>query len=111
MSKATHNMRAYRFVSATGGRVVADNDDDGEDGAGAKIAHLLEVLCAEGVLVVVARWYGGTHLGSDRFKHIAKLTQRILEDNGFKRGGAPPPKKGHSSTSSASTTQQRRRTR
>ena len=62
-----------------------DNDDDGEDGAGAKMAYVLSVLNADNCLVVVVRWYGGTKLGPDRFKHIAKCTQRILEANGVGR--------------------------
>mmetsp|Transcript_21265 Transcript_21265/g.66786 ORF Transcript_21265/g.66786 Transcript_21265/m.66786 type:complete len:87 (-) Transcript_21265:47-307(-) len=80
-------MLAYRFVDAAGTR-HADNDDDGEDGAGGKMAYLLDILKAENVLVVVARWYGGVHLGPDRFKHIARCTQQVLEANGF---GREPP--------------------
>jgi len=40
-----------------------DNDDDGEDGAGSRLAHLLEMRKEDGVLVVVSRWFGGIHLG------------------------------------------------
>lgn len=84
VAKATHNMLAYRFVDADG-ISHADNDDDGEDGAGAKMAYVLSVLNADNCLVIVARWYGGIKLGPDRFKHIAKCTQRILEANGVGR--------------------------
>ncbi|KAH8050701.1 hypothetical protein JL720_15318 [Aureococcus anophagefferens] len=52
--RATHNMRAYRFTDAAGVR-RADNDSDGEDGAGEKMAYLLDVLDADGVAVVVSR--------------------------------------------------------
>lgn len=45
---------------------VADNDDDGESGAGAKLAALLELMGVQNVFVVVTRWYGGVHLGPDR---------------------------------------------
>lgn len=86
IAKATHNMRAHRFLE--GDVVKADNDDDGEDGAGSKIAHLLDLFKTTDVLVVVSRWYGGIKLGPDRFKHIAKLTQRALETHGYVRGGA-----------------------
>ena len=82
--KATHNMLAYRFVDENGVS-HADNDDDGEDGAGAKMSYVLSVLNADNCLVIVARWYGGVKLGPDRFKHIAKCTQRILEANGVGR--------------------------
>ena len=84
VAKATHNMLAYRFVDGDG-ISHADNDDDGEDGAGAKMAYVLSVLNADNCLVIVARWYGGIKLGPDRFKHIAKCTQRILEANGVGR--------------------------
>ncbi|KAH8076880.1 hypothetical protein JL721_912 [Aureococcus anophagefferens] len=82
--RATHNMRAYRFTDAAGVR-RADNDSDGEDGAGEKMAYLLDVLDADGVAVVVSRWYGGVHLGPDRFRHIAHCTQKILEAHGHAR--------------------------
>lgn len=35
------------------------------------------------VMVVVTRWYGGTQLGSDRFKHISTCAQRALEEGQF----------------------------
>jgi len=43
---------------------------------------LLEILVAEDVLVVVSRWYGGTHLGPDRFKHINNVTRQVLDKAG-----------------------------
>eukprot|EP00632_Arachnochrysis_sp_CCMP2950_P006939 CAMPEP_0185718960 /NCGR_PEP_ID=MMETSP1164-20130828/47832_1 /TAXON_ID=1104430 /ORGANISM="Chrysoreinhardia sp, Strain CCMP2950" /LENGTH=74 /DNA_ID=CAMNT_0028386611 /DNA_START=15 /DNA_END=236 /DNA_ORIENTATION=+ len=74
-------MYAYRFVDAATGARRADNEDDGETGAGAKMAHVLDLFDGPtGVFVMVSRWYGGIKLGPDRFKHIAKLTQRALED-------------------------------
>lgn len=85
LARATHNMYAYRYVDDNTGCLRADNDDDGEHAAGTKIAHLLDVFAADGVLVMVSRWYGGIHLGPDRFKHIAKLAQGVLEDAGFRR--------------------------
>jgi putative IMPACT (imprinted ancient) family translation regulator len=41
-----------------------DNDDDGEHGAGSKLAHLLQIRDETNVLVLVARWYGGIQLGT-----------------------------------------------
>eukprot|EP00658_Telonema_sp_P-2_P047521 TRINITY_DN36158_c0_g1_i2.p1 TRINITY_DN36158_c0_g1~~TRINITY_DN36158_c0_g1_i2.p1 ORF type:complete len:293 (+),score=93.48 TRINITY_DN36158_c0_g1_i2:220-1098(+) len=87
IQRATHNMWAYRLWDEDRGVQRADNDDDGEDAAGAKMAALLDVMGAQNVLVVVSRWYGGIHLGPDRFKHIANLTQQILTANGFQRRG------------------------
>ena len=75
---------------------MQDCDDDGESHAGSRMLHLLEIVAAEDALVVVSRyelnstlrclprqtcfsnfknatfcrWYGGTLLGPDRFKHI-----------------------------------------
>lgn len=33
--------------------------------------------------MVVSRWYGGVHLGSDRFKHINQAARDALEVGGF----------------------------
>ncbi|QRV72953.1 impact-like protein [Ceratobasidium sp. AG-Ba] len=45
-----------------------DNDDDGESAAGRGLAHLLQIMELDNVLVVVTRFFGGIHLGPDRFK-------------------------------------------
>jgi hypothetical protein len=60
-----------------------DCDDDGETAAGSRLAHLLEILEVENVLVVVTRWFGGIHLGPDRFKHINQAGRDALEVGGF----------------------------
>ncbi|EPS98770.1 hypothetical protein FOMPIDRAFT_1164900 [Fomitopsis schrenkii] len=60
-----------------------DNDDDGETAAGGRLAHLLQILDVENVLVVVTRYYGGIHLGPDRFKHINQAARNALELGGF----------------------------
>lgn len=89
MRRATHHMYAWRIVVAAGsgsdpkGRAAAavvrhDNDDDGEDGAGPKLAYLLEARGEENVLVVVSRWYGGVHLGPRRFAHIVNVARDVL---------------------------------
>ena len=38
---------------------------------------------ARNVLVVITRWYGGVHLGPDRFKHINNCTRELLEIHGY----------------------------
>ncbi|KAF8450218.1 UPF0029-domain-containing protein [Boletus edulis BED1] len=60
-----------------------DNDDDGETAAGNRLAHLLSILEINNVLVVVTRWFGGIHLGPDRFKHINHAARNALEMGGF----------------------------
>lgn len=96
IQRAHHpSMRAFRILQPQlpsadsagerkGGTILlADNDDDGEAGAGSKLASLLDILRAENVLVVVTRWYGGIHLGPDRFKHIANTARIALQEGGF----------------------------
>lgn len=41
------------------------------------------MLDLTGVLVVVTRWFGGIHLGPDRFKHINQAARDALEAGGF----------------------------
>ena len=43
----------------------------------------VQIVNAENVMVVVSRWYGGIHLGPDRFKHINNCTRTILEQHGY----------------------------
>lgn len=80
IERALHNMLAYRIV---GDFIVKDNDEDGEDAAGSKMSHLLELMKVENVAVVVTRWYGGVLLGPDRFKHINTCARQAIEDGGF----------------------------
>ncbi|KAH7343595.1 UPF0029-domain-containing protein [Rhizoctonia solani] len=60
-----------------------DNDDDGESAAGRGIAHLLQIMEIDHVLVVVTRYFGGIHLGPDRFKWINQSARNALEQGGF----------------------------
>ena len=83
--RATHNIFAYRFTLNTTGGVIADNDDDGEDAAGGKLAELLSNIKAENVLVVVSRWFGGILLGPSRFGIINNCARTLLVEGGFER--------------------------
>uniref|UniRef100_A0A183GJT1 UPF0029 domain-containing protein n=1 Tax=Heligmosomoides polygyrus TaxID=6339 RepID=A0A183GJT1_HELPZ len=85
ISRATHNMYAYRFTEIRSGREIKVHDcfDDGETGASSKMLELLEKMDASNVLVVVSRWYGGIHLGPDRFRHINNLTREIVTVHGL----------------------------
>lgn len=52
--------------------------DDGEAGAGAVILRMLEREGLRDHLVIVTRWYGGKHLGGDRFRHVAEAVRLYL---------------------------------
>ncbi len=62
------------------GRILTkhDNDDDGEDAAGSKLAYLLDMRKDGDVLVAVSRWYGGIHLGPKRFAQIFNVVRVLL---------------------------------
>ncbi|XP_069953769.1 protein IMPACT-B isoform X3 [Cherax quadricarinatus] len=83
IANATHNMFAYRFYPEGSSNVNQNCEDDGEIHAGSRLLHLLQILDAKDVLVVVTRWYGGVHLGPDRFKHINNAARQILDLCGY----------------------------
>lgn len=72
-AKATHNSWA----------VVCGEDeiknDDGESGAGMIILHMLARENLHNHIVVVTRWYGGKHLGGDRFRHVKDAVRHYLD--------------------------------
>ncbi|EGG05323.1 uncharacterized protein MELLADRAFT_78084 [Melampsora larici-populina 98AG31] len=76
VARATHNM--YAWKCEINGHLHQDNDDDGESAAGSRMQHLLNIMDVQNVLVCVSRWFGGIHLGSDRFKHINQATRDAL---------------------------------
>lgn len=52
-----HSARfAYRITDTERGVLVQDCEDDGEDAAGGRMLHLLQVLNVMDVVVVVSRW-------------------------------------------------------
>ena len=53
--------------------------DDGESGAGMVILRMLERAERSGELIIVTRWYGGKHLGGDRFRHVQEATRLYLD--------------------------------
>ncbi|KAK0491501.1 ribosomal protein S5 domain 2-type protein [Armillaria novae-zelandiae] len=87
--------RHIRLINAwrceVGGLLHQDNDDDGETAAGGRLSHLLQILVRtqvihgdiNNVLVIVTRYFGGIHLGPDRFKHINQAARNALELGGF----------------------------
>lgn len=73
-AKATHN--TWAVVLGDGGPV---KNDDGESGAGAVILRMLERAGLTDHVVVVTRWYGGVHLGGDRFAHVVTAVRAYLD--------------------------------
>jgi putative IMPACT (imprinted ancient) family translation regulator len=72
-AKATHH--SWAAILADGGPLKGD---DGEAGAGAVILKMLEREGLSNTIIVVTRWYGGVHLGGDRFAHIVTSTRAAL---------------------------------
>lgn len=68
-AKATH----HSWAAILEGDPV--KDDDGEAGAGILMLQMLERAELINHVVIVTRWYGGKHLGGDRFRHIAEAVR------------------------------------
>lgn len=76
VAKASHPaMLAWR----AGNGSAAGVSDDGERGSGGRLLGLLEQRNCDGVLVCVTRWYGGSHLGSARFRAIVGAAADVLQ--------------------------------
>ena len=73
-AKATHNTWAVLLEDGP------LKNDDGEAGAGMIIVRMLEREELHGHLVVVTRWYGGKHLGGDRFRHVQDCVTHYLSN-------------------------------
>ncbi|WP_265500432.1 YigZ family protein [Paracoccus beibuensis] len=76
-AKATH----HSWAAVMGGEPA--KDDDGESGAGALILQMLERAGLQDHVVIVTRWYGGKHLGGDRFRHVADAVRHYLRETGL----------------------------
>ena len=71
-ARATHNS----WAAILSGEGV--HDDDGESGAGQIILQMLERAGLQDHMIVVTRWYGGKHLGGDRFRHVIDAVRHYL---------------------------------
>ncbi len=71
-AKATHN--SWALICDDG----ALKADDGEAGAGMVILRMLEREGVRDHLVIVSRWFGGKHLGGDRFRHVQEAVRLYL---------------------------------
>ncbi|PZF75359.1 YigZ family protein [Aestuariivirga litoralis] len=72
-AKATHNSWAL----ICGGQMI--KNDDGEAGAGMVILRMLEREGLHDHIIVVTRWFGGKHLGGDRFRHVQDAVRTYLK--------------------------------
>ena len=73
-ARATHN--SWAMLGADG---VPLKGDDGEAGAGMVILRMLERAGLCDHVIVVTRWFGGKHLGGDRFRHVQDCVYAYLE--------------------------------
>ena len=74
-AKATHNTWAVLLEDG-----VPLKGDDGEAGAGMVILRMLEREDLREHVIVVTRWFGGKHLGGDRFRHVQDCVRAYLDD-------------------------------
>lgn len=72
-AKATHN--TWAVLMSDGAPLKGD---DGEAGAGMVILRMLEREGRMDHLIIVTRWYGGKHLGGDRFRHVQDCVHAYL---------------------------------
>ena len=75
-AKATHN--SWGLLTAQ----APLKGDDGESGAGMVILRMLEREALHDHIIVVTRWYGGKHLGGDRFRHVQEAVRIYLAQAG-----------------------------
>ena len=73
-AKATHN--TWAALLSDGGALKGD---DGEAGAGMVIVRMLEREGLQNHLIIVTRWFGGKHLGGDRFRHVQTCVRMYLD--------------------------------
>jgi hypothetical protein len=73
-AKATHN--TWAMISSDHGPI---KNDDGESGAGMVIVRMLERENLVDHVIVVTRWFGGTHLGGDRFRRVQDCVRHYLD--------------------------------
>lgn len=75
MKKASHLSWAARLSDGT-----ELKNDGGEAGSGNCILDVMRNMEAQDCLVLVARWYGGKHLGGMRFRIYRNTTKELLEE-------------------------------
>ena len=76
-AKATHNSWAARISHE--GTIYETKRDDGEAGAGQVILRIMQQENVTNCIICVTRWFGGTKLMNDRFKHLQTTTRLAIE--------------------------------
>lgn len=76
-AKADHNSWAARISHE--GAIYETKSDDGETGAGLVILRLMQTHNITNCITCVTRWFGGTKLMTDRFKHLQSATTHALD--------------------------------
>ena len=74
---ATHNCVAFRLSSSSIASDIPREScqDDGENGAGGLLLRILQTHNIIDTVLVVSRWYGGSHIGQARFKCIEQCAK------------------------------------
>ncbi|WP_430447983.1 YigZ family protein [Rhodophyticola sp.] len=72
-ARATHN--TWALLTPDG----PVKNDDGEAGAGMVIVRMLERARLQNHIIIVTRWFGGTHLGGDRFRRVQDCVTHYLD--------------------------------
>ncbi len=75
MKKASHLSWAMRLSDGT-----ETKNDGGESGSGNCILEVMRNMNSVNCLVLVARWYGGKHLGGLRFRIYRNATKALLTE-------------------------------
>lgn len=78
-ASATHNIAGYRLYSPETSKTEHGYNDDGDFGLGRTIRDTLQECQAQNVAVFVTRFYGGAHLGSQRFEAVKNLVKSAVE--------------------------------
>lgn len=72
-ARATHN--TWALLTPDG----PIKNDDGESGAGMVIVRMLERAELQNHVIIVTRWFGGTHLGGDRFRRVQECVTYYID--------------------------------
>lgn len=78
LTNLKHNKKFANATHNSWGLICGEQmikKDDGEAGAGMMILRMLEREGLRDHVVVVTRWFGGKHLGGDRFRHVQEAVR------------------------------------